>query len=148
MPAITAVVTSKVASSTSSTRWRTCWAFISGIRCCTGSASVSNTLRRGLSEAAQRFGADAISMDGFDCAGHPGEMDIGNWVLLAQAGTEASERLGTRRAHLGDWVVQHCAELWEQQRKVRHDVATLREQGAHVAGDVGGLPLGLCSTLP
>ena len=39
-------------------------------------------------KAAQRFGADAISMDGFDCAGHPGEMDIGNWVLLAKAGQE------------------------------------------------------------
>ena len=25
-----------------------------------------------------------ISMDGFDCAGHPGEADIGNWVLFAK----------------------------------------------------------------
>eukprot|EP00591_Stephanopyxis_turris_P012075 CAMPEP_0195524770 /NCGR_PEP_ID=MMETSP0794_2-20130614/24807_1 /TAXON_ID=515487 /ORGANISM="Stephanopyxis turris, Strain CCMP 815" /LENGTH=261 /DNA_ID=CAMNT_0040655061 /DNA_START=71 /DNA_END=853 /DNA_ORIENTATION=- len=31
-------------------------------------------------------GADMISMDGFECAGHPGEEDIGNWVLLAKAG--------------------------------------------------------------
>uniref|UniRef100_A0A7S3PNT6 Nitronate monooxygenase domain-containing protein n=1 Tax=Aplanochytrium stocchinoi TaxID=215587 RepID=A0A7S3PNT6_9STRA len=34
---------------------------------------------------AQRMGVDMISMDGFECAGHPGEMDIGNWVLLAKA---------------------------------------------------------------
>jgi len=34
---------------------------------------------------AQRLGADMISMDGFECGGHPGEDDIGNWVLLAQA---------------------------------------------------------------
>ena len=27
-----------------------------------------------------------ISMDGFDCGGHPGEEDVGNWVLLAKAG--------------------------------------------------------------
>merc|ERR1719160_2425812 len=27
-----------------------------------------------------------ISMDGFDCGGHPGEEDVGNWVLLARAG--------------------------------------------------------------
>lgn len=35
---------------------------------------------------AARMGADMISMDGFDCGGHPGEEDVGNWVLLAKAG--------------------------------------------------------------
>jgi NAD(P)H-dependent flavin oxidoreductase YrpB (nitropropane dioxygenase family) len=34
---------------------------------------------------AQRQGADVISMDGFDCGGHPGEDDVGNWVLLPKA---------------------------------------------------------------
>eukprot|EP00415_Alexandrium_ostenfeldii_P002442 UN2442 len=34
------------------------------------------------------MGADMISMDGFDCGGHPGEEDVGNWVLLAQAAQE------------------------------------------------------------
>eukprot|EP00239_Pterosperma_sp_CCMP1384_P005125 CAMPEP_0197849740 /NCGR_PEP_ID=MMETSP1438-20131217/13080_1 /TAXON_ID=1461541 /ORGANISM="Pterosperma sp., Strain CCMP1384" /LENGTH=330 /DNA_ID=CAMNT_0043462561 /DNA_START=105 /DNA_END=1097 /DNA_ORIENTATION=+ len=34
---------------------------------------------------AERHGADVISMDGFECAGHPGESDIGNLVLLAKA---------------------------------------------------------------
>lgn len=33
---------------------------------------------------AQRLGADFISIDGLECAGHPGEVDVGNWVLLAQ----------------------------------------------------------------
>jgi nitronate monooxygenase len=33
---------------------------------------------------AQRLGADFISIDGLECAGHPGEFDVGNWVLLAQ----------------------------------------------------------------
>ena len=37
---------------------------------------------------AQSLGADVISMDGFDCAGHPGEMDVGNWILFAQAARE------------------------------------------------------------
>lgn len=37
---------------------------------------------------AQKMGADFISMDGFDCGGHPGEEDVGNWVLLAQAAQE------------------------------------------------------------
>jgi len=34
---------------------------------------------------AQRLGVDFISMDGFECAGHPGEDDVGNFVLLAIA---------------------------------------------------------------
>ena len=36
---------------------------------------------------AERLGADCISMDGFECAGHPGEDDVGNLVLLAKART-------------------------------------------------------------
>ena len=35
---------------------------------------------------AQKCGADMISMDGFECGGHPGEEDVGNWILLAKAG--------------------------------------------------------------
>jgi len=42
------------------------------------------TIRHALT--AQRLGVDIISMDGFECAGHPGEDDIGNFVLLAKAG--------------------------------------------------------------
>ena len=34
---------------------------------------------------AERLGADCISMDGFECAGHPGEDDVGSLVLLAKA---------------------------------------------------------------
>jgi len=34
---------------------------------------------------AQRLGVDILSIDGFECAGHPGEDDIGNFVLLAKA---------------------------------------------------------------
>eukprot|EP00939_MAST-03C_sp_MAST-3C-sp1_P004299 g4299.t1 len=41
-------------------------------------------IRHALSAA--KAGADMISMDGFDCGGHPGEEDVGNWVLLARAG--------------------------------------------------------------
>jgi len=39
-------------------------------------------------QTAAKVGADMISMDGFDCGGHPGEEDVGNWVLLAQAAKE------------------------------------------------------------
>lgn len=37
---------------------------------------------------AERIGCDFISVDGFDCGGHPGEDDVGNWVLLAKAGSK------------------------------------------------------------
>jgi nitronate monooxygenase len=34
---------------------------------------------------AQKLGVDAISIDGFECAGHPGEDDIGGLVLIPAA---------------------------------------------------------------
>jgi NADH:quinone reductase (non-electrogenic) len=34
-------------------------------------------------KSAEKMGADAISLDGFECGGHPGEEDIGNFVLQA-----------------------------------------------------------------
>jgi len=37
------------------------------------------TIRHALK--AQSLGVDMISLDGFDCAGHPGENDVGNFVL-------------------------------------------------------------------
>jgi nitronate monooxygenase len=41
------------------------------------------SVRHGLS--AEKAGVDCISMDGFECAGHPGEDDIPNLVLLPAA---------------------------------------------------------------
>lgn len=35
--------------------------------------------------SAQKMGVDMVSIDGFECAGHPGEDDIGGLVLLAKA---------------------------------------------------------------
>ncbi|KAJ3414530.1 hypothetical protein HDV05_006444 [Chytridiales sp. JEL 0842] len=35
--------------------------------------------------SAQKLGVDFLSIDGFECAGHPGEDDIPNMVLLAKA---------------------------------------------------------------
>jgi len=39
-------------------------------------------------KTAEKMGVDAISIDGFEAAGHPGEADIGLWVLLAKAQKE------------------------------------------------------------
>ncbi|KAJ7843770.1 putative 2-Nitropropane dioxygenase [Mycena olivaceomarginata] len=36
-------------------------------------------------QSAVKLGIDVLSIDGFECAGHPGEQDIGGLVLLARA---------------------------------------------------------------
>ena len=62
---------------------------------------------------AERIGCDAVSVDGFECGGHPGEDDIPNMILLPRAAEElkipfvASGGMGTASqlvaalAHLG-----------------------------------------------
>lgn len=37
---------------------------------------------------AQKIGCDAVSVDGFECGGHPGEDDIPNFILLPRAAEE------------------------------------------------------------
>ncbi|MCX5591750.1 NAD(P)H-dependent flavin oxidoreductase [Alcaligenes endophyticus] len=37
---------------------------------------------------AQKIGCDAVSVDGFECAGHPGEDDVPNFILLPRAADE------------------------------------------------------------
>ncbi len=39
---------------------------------------------------AEKIGCDAVSVDGFECGGHPGEDDIPNLVLLPRAAEELS----------------------------------------------------------
>ena len=37
---------------------------------------------------AERIGCDAISVDGFECGGHPGEDDVPNMILLPRVAEE------------------------------------------------------------
>jgi len=53
-----------------------------GIRVIHKCTSVRHALK------AQSIGCDAISVDGFECAGHPGEDDIPNFILLPRAADE------------------------------------------------------------
>ncbi|KAF9077636.1 inosine monophosphate dehydrogenase [Rhodocollybia butyracea] len=39
-------------------------------------------------KSAEKLGVDVLSIDGFECAGHPGEDDIGGLILLARAANE------------------------------------------------------------
>lgn len=38
--------------------------------------------------SAEKYGVDILSVDGFECAGHPGRDDVGNFVLLASAAAQ------------------------------------------------------------
>jgi len=39
-------------------------------------------------KSAAKMGVDVLSIDGFECAGHPGEEDMGAFILLARAAQE------------------------------------------------------------
>jgi nitronate monooxygenase len=51
-----------------------------GIRVIHKCTSVRHSLK------AQSIGCDAVSVDGFECGGHPGEDDVPNFILLPRAG--------------------------------------------------------------
>jgi len=53
-----------------------------GIRVIHKCTSVRHALK------AERIGCDAVSVDGFECGGHPGEDDIPNMILLPRAAEE------------------------------------------------------------
>ena len=53
-----------------------------GIRVIHKCTSVRHSLK------AQAIGCDAVSVDGFECGGHPGEDDIPNFILLPRAADE------------------------------------------------------------
>ncbi|MEL7114376.1 MAG: nitronate monooxygenase family protein [Pseudomonadota bacterium] len=53
-----------------------------GIRVIHKCTSVRHALK------AQQIGCDAVSVDGFECGGHPGEDDIPNMILLPRAADE------------------------------------------------------------
>jgi len=50
-----------------------------GIKCIHKATTVRHALK------AQQIGVDAVSIDGFDCAGHPGEDDVTNLILIPRA---------------------------------------------------------------
>ncbi len=53
-----------------------------GIRVIHKCTSVRHSLK------AQSIGCDAVSVDGFECGGHPGEDDVPNFILLPRAADE------------------------------------------------------------
>ena len=55
-----------------------------GIKVIHNCTSVRHSLK------AEKIGCDAVSVDGFECGGHPGEDDIPNMILLPRAAEELS----------------------------------------------------------
>jgi len=55
-----------------------------GIRVIHKCTSVRHSLK------AEKIGCDAVSVDGFECGGHPGEDDVPNMILLPRAAEELS----------------------------------------------------------
>jgi len=55
---------------------------VAGIKIIHKCTSVRHSLK------AERIGCDAISVDGFECGGHPGEDDVPNFILLPRAADE------------------------------------------------------------
>ena len=98
------------------------------------------TVRHALS--AERNGVDAVSIDGFECAGHPGEDDVPGLVLLpiaARALKHPDHRLGRHRRR-----ARHGGRAGARRRGREHGHALLRDAGGadplqHQAGAGGGL---------
>ncbi len=63
---------------------------------------------------AQEIGCDAVSVDGFECGGHPGEDDIPNMILLPRAADEleiplslpVGKPMRDRLSHLCQWELR------------------------------------------
>src|SRR5947199_2583822 len=55
---------------------------------------------------AEKIGCDAVSVDGFECGGHPGEDDVPNMILLPRAAEELKIRSEERR------VGKECRSRW------------------------------------
>ncbi len=77
---------------------------------------------------AEKIGCDAVSVDGFECGGHPGEDDIPNMILLPRAADElkipfvASGGMADARSLV--------AALCDGRRRHEHGHALHRHQGS------------------
>ena len=49
---------------------------------------------------AEKIGCDAVSVDGFECGGHPGEDDVPNFILLPRAAEELNVTHGAVSRHV------------------------------------------------
>ncbi|CAN7575340.1 NAD(P)H-dependent flavin oxidoreductase [Pseudomonas umsongensis] len=98
--------------------------------------------------AAERLGVDAISIDGFECAGHPGEEDIPGLVLIPAAvrklkipviasggiadgrGMAAALALGAQGVNMGTRFV--CTEEAPLHENIKHALVNATERDTNL----------------
>jgi NAD(P)H-dependent flavin oxidoreductase YrpB (nitropropane dioxygenase family) len=73
---------------------------------------------------AEKIGCDAVSVDGFECGGHPGEDDIPNMILLPRVTScpyPAGQDTGRDHSLSWFWVLSSrgSISLWSIQRWIR-----------------------------
>ncbi len=68
--------------------------------------------------SAQRMGADIISIDGFECAGHPGEDDIPGLILIPAAADQVKIPLIASGGFADDTVVWWLHWHWVQKASI------------------------------
>ena len=87
---------------------------------------------------AESIGCDAVSVDGFECGGHPGEDDVPNFILLPRAAEElkipfvASGGTGptgaiptnTGGGHLSEGYIHGMNHVYEAVEQIRGDAST------------------------
>ena len=77
---------------------------------------------------AERIGCDAVSVDGFECGGHPGEDDMPNMILLPRAAEEL--KIPVRRLGRHGRRAQPRRSAGAGRRRHEHGHALHRDQGS------------------
>jgi len=88
---------------------------------------------------AEQIGCDAVSVDGFECGGHPGEDDVPNFILLPRAVERRAEDRDQVLAALRQF--RHAAlPIGERELELAHRLRNLQPHRVEVlAGELGVL---------
>ena len=117
-----------------------------GLVCIHKAVSVRHAL------TAQRIGVDIVSIDGFECAGHPGEDDVSNMVLVPAASRQldipvlASGGFGKGRALSLRWRLVPKASIWVQGLSPPVKPLSITISNAPTSTRLSGIPV--CSIAP
>lgn len=119
-----------------------------GIRVIHKCTSVRHALK------AESIGCDAVSVDGFECGGHPGEDDVPNFILLPRAADElrvpfvASGGWQTAARWSPRWRWARPASTWEpasSRRKRRRYIERSSKPSLRQRNSIRGLSCARCA---
>jgi NAD(P)H-dependent flavin oxidoreductase YrpB (nitropropane dioxygenase family) len=104
---------------------------------------------------AERIGCDAVSVDGFECGGHPGEDDVPNMILLPRAADElkilfvASGGMADGRSLVAALAMGAAGMNMGRalsRRRRRRCTKTLRKRSSPLPSSIPGLSCVPCAT--